>query len=618
MDKLFVYGSLNNDQYFHILTGRTFSAQPAELLDHRRVQRRNSFAFALPWNGSRISGKLLSGVTPAALQKLDEYEGEGHLYHRRIARVKIDGEITQAYVYVGDPKALKPYLKKGFNDRDRIEEFVARQVERYLENKADRNLLMDRRHLSLMVTRELLSEEVESLLSQHFLDAGLPPFIIKHEIESASLPSLDWLAADRKAQAYADAYLSMVIKFIVFNQLEEKFRDQYRGSVQTKPNYYHHTLSGLMALQLLQTQRPRVQTAMTQMGVDTYREDLRYIDYGVAAIMIAEEIFDLDLADEIVYQVKKHRRSGSHPLGAELEFSNLGVQAIAAAERQDPVYDGFYYFYDFDLMRRGWKLGAHIDDHGFLTSPDVRTRGFMELAFGRYRLLGDVSKPATDDTWVLSRMIELAVDYIDVQPHSLHISIETLPDRAFRKIDDPQFFLCLLLLGGDLRKDDQGRLREWRIHKEEITHPEVGVCLSRLNRHHQNPSERKWSSVVEFQFPRLTAGRDYQPLIMALKGFQIAANPYPFKGVKECPFQALYEEIEQSLVDWAAQPMPVSASSLNAFIDLVEKGLKEEALKCGAEYDAYCRLMLGRIETELQEINQRIIDHQPKRTSTHA
>jgi len=70
-------------------------------------------------------------------------------------------------------------------------------------------------------------------------------------------------------------------------------------------------------------------------------------------------------------------------------------------------------------------------------------------------------------------------------------------------------------------------------------------------------------------------------------------------------------------VDWAAQPMPVSASSLNAFIALVEKGLKEEALKCSAEYDSYCRLMLGRIETELKQINQRIIDHKPKRPSNH-
>jgi gamma-glutamylcyclotransferase (GGCT)/AIG2-like uncharacterized protein YtfP len=609
LDKLFVYGSLHNDQYFQILTGRTFPWQAAELLDHRRVQRRNSFPFALPWSGSRISGKLLSGLSPAVLQKLDDYENEGRLYHRRIARVRIDKEIAEAYVYIGNPKALKNYFKKGFSERDRIEEFVAKQVDRYIENKADRCLLVDRKNLALRVTRELLSEEVESLLSQHFQDSGLPPFIIKHEIESANLPSLDWLATDRKAQKYAGRYLVLAVKFMVFNQLEERFRNQYRGVVQVADTFYNHTISGLMALKLLHEQRDRMDTAMSQLKVTEYLEDYRYIDYGVAAIMIAEEIYDDRLADEIVYWVKKHRRIGANPLGAELEFSNLGGHAIAARENQDIEYDGFFYFYDFDLMRRGWKLGAHVDDHGFLASYDVRSRGFMELAFGRYRLLGDVSKPATQDPWVLSRLIELAVDYINVKPHSLHISIETLPNRPFQKLSDPQFFLCLLLLGGDLAEDDHGKLRELRIYYEEILQPEVGVCLSRLNRHHQNPDERSWASVVEFQFPRLVAGHDYQPLIMALKGFQTAGNPYPFKGVKDCPYKEYYEEIESALIQWAAYPTPVSANSLDAFIEIVAQGLAQEAGNCSQEYEEYTRTITEKIDTQLRRRNQMITEY---------
>ena len=613
LDTLFVYGSLHNDQYFQILTGRTFPSKPVVLLDHRRVQPRNSFSFALPWKGSHIEGKLLSGVTDAVLQKLDEYEHEGKLYHRRIGRVMSENTIAEAYVYIGNPKALKGYFKKGFRERDRIEEFVAQQVDRYLEHKADRCLLMARQDLALRVTRELLSEEVESLLSQHFVDTGLPAYIIKHEIENANLPSLDWLNSDRKAQKYAGRYLAMAVKFIIFNQIEEKFHNGYRGSVQVDYHYYHHTISGLMALKLLHDQRDRLQTAMTQLGVDGYREDFRYVDYAVAAIMIAEELFHDRAADEIVYWVKKNRRPGGNPLGAELEFSNIGGHAIAAAENQDPAYDAFYYFYDFDLMRRGWKLGAHVDDHGFLTSVQVRSRGFMELAFGRYRLLGDVSKPATQDPWMLSQMIEQAVSYIEVKPHSLHISIECLPDRPFQKLADPQFFLCLLLLGGDLRVDDQGRLREMRIYHEEILHPDVGICLSRLNRHHQNPNDRRWSSVVEFQFPRLLADVDYQPLIMALKGFQMAANPYPFKGVKDDPFQEYNQEIEGALIQWAAYPAAVSENSLTAFLDLVAQGVQEEADRFGIEYEDYARTMMEKIETRLRQQNRMITEYHQRR-----
>ena len=618
LDTLFVYGSLHNDLYFQILTGRILASQSAELLNHRRIQPRNSFAFAIPWSGSHMPGKLLSGVTAEVLRKLDEYENEGSLYSRCVAKVKTGDKIVDAYVYIGNPKALKEYFKKGFLERDRIEEYVARQLDRYLEFKADRCLLMDRKNLALILTRELLSEEVESLLRQHFMESGLPSFIIKHEIESANLPSLEWLLQDRKAQAYAHHYMAMAVKFMIFNQLEERFRNQYRGSVKASNAYYHHTIAGLMALKLMADHKERLQRAMAQLGVSSNQEDMRYIDYAVAAVMIAEELFTDKAADEVVYWVRKHRQIGLNPLGAEMEFSNLGGHAIGARENQDPVYDGFYYFHDFDLMRRGWKLGAHVDDHGFQSAADMRSRGFLELAFGRYRLLSDVSKPATLDPWILAQIIRWAVDYIDVAPHSLHISIETLPGRSFNKLPDPNYFLCLLLLGGDVRLDEQGKLREMRIYHEEILHPDVGVCLSRLNRHHQTPGDRSWSSVVEFQFPRLFADHDYQPLLMALKGFQTAANPYPFKGVKDCPYQDEYAEIEAALIQWAAYPTAVAGSSVNGFIELVARGLQEEAKSCSEEYQAYAEEMLAKLGKILHERNDWIADYHLQRRKSAA
>jgi gamma-glutamylcyclotransferase (GGCT)/AIG2-like uncharacterized protein YtfP len=609
LDTLFVYGSLFNDKYFQILTGQSLPNEPGELFDHRRVQPKNSFAFAIPWKGSRITGKLLTGVTPAILKKLDEYENEGRFYHRLVGLCKTEHGVVQAYIYVGDPKALRGYIKRGFSERDRIEEFVEKQVAGYLENKADRCMLMDRKYLAFLVTRELLSEEIESILQQQFTDARVPKFIIKHEIENANLPSLDWVKDDHKAQRYAGDYMALTTKFMVFNQLEERFRNDYRGQVTTSDAFYHRTLSGLMAFKLLTDRQDQLLASMEQLHVNGYTDDQTYTDYAVAAIMIANELYNQQVSDEIVHWVKSNRYHGIQPIGAELEFSDLGKYAIAAGEHQDPKYDSFYYFYNFDLMRRGWKLGAHVDDHGFLTTTDTRTRGFLELAFGRYRLLGDISKPATMDPWVLAQMIKLAVQYIEIKPHSLHISIETSPDKPFRKLDDPLHLVCLLMLGGDLQIDDDGHLRETRIFNREIKPPDVGVCISRLNKHHQNPDDQQWSSVVEYQFPRLLANHDYQPLIMALKGFQTGANPYPFKGVKDSPYTRYYEEVEKELIQWAAEPVAVSQSVLFSFLSLVARGLEEESGKAGPEYKEYSKTVLDKIETLLRNRNQMVAEH---------
>jgi len=614
IDRVFVYGSLNDDQQFKLITGTLLPAEPANLPNYRRVQPRQGFSFAIPWPGGRIDGRLLSSVTPQILAKLDLYESEGTLYHRKTLQIQTaDGSTRPAYVYIADPQAVQSYIDKGFAERDRLEEYVERSVNRYLDEKADRCLMLDRKALSLQVTRELLSEEIQGLLIQYFHDDGLPAFILKHEIEKADLPSLDWIQTDRKARVYADQYLMLAVKFMVFNQLEARFRDQFRGRIKTSQEFYQHTLSSLMALKLLVDRQPQLANAMTQLQVDRYHGDLKYADYAVAAIFIAEELYQEEPARQIADWVEQNRHPGASPLGAELEFSQLGARAVIAREGEDPYYDSFFYFYDFDLMRRGWKLGAHVDDHGFLTTADKRSRGFLELAFGRYRLLGDVSKPATQDPWVLAQTIEQAVRFLDLRPHSLHLSIEVEAGVPFKRLENPEYFLCLLLLGGDLREDHQGHLREMRIFNEEILHPDVGVYISRLNRHHQNPGDQAYASVVEYQFPRLYYDYDYQPLIMAIKGFQRQANPWPFKDCKDCPFQDENLELESALKQWAAYPTPVSESSCKNFLEQIAEGLYAEADRVGPEYRAYVERVLVAIEMQLRRRNQRILDYHRRR-----
>ena len=608
-DKLFVYGSLNNDYHFQLLTGHKLSTKEAILLNHKRIRPKGGFPFALRWKGSKIEGRLLYNVTKEILTKLDDYESEGQLYKRKIAKVQVNGEIFEAFVYVGKPKALKPYFQKGFAERDRIEEYVEKNVTRYLEGEDGRLIFNNPENLSVNVIRELLSEEIHSLMRLYFHDAGLPPFIIRHEIEKANIPNLNWLKTDSTARRYADNYIALAVRFMIFNQLEERFRDDYRSHLKVEEPYYLHTISAMVALKLLAKYHQQLETALLQLGVDRYVPDLQYTDYAVAAIYIAENLYTKNRADQIIDWVRSNRKVGMLPLGAELEFSNLGVRAVEAKEGEDPVYDSFHYFYDFDLMRRGWKLGAHVDDHGFLTSADIRTRGFLELAFGKFKLLGDISKPATQDPWILSNIIDLSIRFVNIKPHSLHLSIDIPQNTPFKKVENPELFLCLLLLGGDLREDQNGKLREMRVFRSEIYHQKGGLFFSRLNRHHNNPEKDKWSFVVEYQFPRLHYEYDYQPLIMALKGFQIEANPYPFRNCKDFPFQEYYYDIEANIKKWAANPTPISKETINEFLNLVEKGLDMEASIISKEYEKYCQRIIGRIEEQLKRRNKRIINY---------
>ncbi len=617
IDKLFVYGTLRNQNNCKLVIGQSFETEPAILFNYRRIHPRNGYPFAVHWRGSKIEGLVLYGITPEALKKIDVYESEGTLYRRKAVRVLLlddSDQFVNAYVYIGIPEALKPYFQKGIEQDDRIEEFVEQGVNKYLEGREDIGTLAGPESLSLQVRKELLSEETHSLVRQYFHDVGLPPFIIKHELQRANLPSLDWLKYTPKAVPYADQYLELAVKLMIFNQLEERFRHEFRSQVKVHAPYYWHTISALMALKLLVSRYRHVRSAIAQLQVGRYNPEYSYVDYTVAAIFIAEDIYSREWVQEVVAWMQTHRSVGLVPLGAEIEFSEIGGDVISAPEGMDARFDGFYYFYDFDLMRRGWKLGAHVDDHGFLTTGHTRSRGFLELAFGRYRLLGDVSKPATQDPWILSQLIALSIRYLDIRPHSLHLSLQTDGTQPFQRIPDPDYLLCLLILGGDLREDTDGILREMRIYREEISRPDGTVYFSRFNKHHKDPGTNAWASVIEYQFPRSSFDYDYQPLIMALKGLQIAANPYPLHDFPACPHDEWHHELQTQLVQWAAEPSPVSQLTIERFLNLVAQGLEQESRRIGqAPYSDYVERMLRSMEYQLTLRNKRIRQHHDSR-----
>jgi hypothetical protein len=151
-----------------------------------------------------------------------------------------------------------------------------------------------------------------------------------------------------------------------------------------------------------------------------------------------------------------------------------------------------------------------------------------------------------------------------------------LPYDALNRHEESDL-VCLLMLGGDLRKDENGQLREWRIFNRELdTNMKGSLNFSSRKYHYSRPeqSQSEAADVMEYKFMRLRAEEtDYSNVIIALKGYQFGAHPRPLsippKGEEELPEQVFMRQ-------WAANPRPVRRDEIYSFLEKVERGIKEE------------------------------------------
>ncbi len=240
----------------------------------------------------------------------------------------------------------------------------------------------------------------------------------------------------------------------------------------------------------------------------------------------------------------------------------------------------------------------HVDTHRAACPPGERCRGFLEYALGRLKIAGDLSMPVTNDPRLLASLIREAAAFCGVRPHSLHLSIEIPPGLRSGPPPRRADLLCLLLLGGDLRRDRSGAVRETRIHNREIEDPRGGLYFSRENLH--SPDGEIQSKVIEYQFPRLRTGRDFTPLIVALKGFQFAGNPPPvnpfMEGGDYRPDQPLLRDLKRP------PPLPgLPDEALSGFLGRVEEGSVEASAPAPLAFIPRTRLVS--IAHELREAN---------------
>ncbi len=573
---LFVYGTLMNDQHVRLLLNRRVESEPAVLHNYMRVVPPGAFYFVVKQHGATAQGRLLKNLTPEEIARLDAFEDEGNLYFRRVVVVRNqENRRRRCMTYVGNIPALQRSFGKEILFEDRYSLYLEKKIDQTLE-KID----PDRREITRRALRELMGSAVDSLIESHFDGNYICNYIMIQAFNDAKPPLLANVLTIEELRPYADNYIKLACKHILFNQFVEKIRHHFPDAVRLSKKYFRHGLAVLLGFLYYNRHGDQIEAMMKEKSLDRIVPGRLYRDYAVLCISLVEEIYSRDEMRGICEYVESHWYSTPTPLGAELEFSYLGARAVVGEPGEDPYYDGFFWFNDFDLQRRTWRMGGHVDSHRSAVAGNERHRGFFEYAFGRFNIVGDLSRPLFDCPWAMSKLINEAVRFLNIPPHSLHISMELPRNKLSYNSLNPHKesdLACLLMLGGDFRKDDTGLLREWRIFNKELDTNLLGsLNFSSRKYHYSRPdqSEEEASDVMEYKFMRLRKEEtDYSNLIVCLKGYQFGTHARPIsippKGQSELPEQRFLRE-------WAAHPKPLSRAEIHSFLETIERGIKEE------------------------------------------
>jgi gamma-glutamylcyclotransferase (GGCT)/AIG2-like uncharacterized protein YtfP len=607
---LFVYGTLLNDQHVKLLLNRNVKSIPAVLTNYLRVSPSNAFFFIVQQKGSEVFGRLLKDLSPEEIKRIDAFEDEGNLYHRKKVYVHCEGHRKKCETYIGSIEALQRTFDDNSEFEDRYEHFIEKEIDDILKDMPN-----DRPDINRRVIRELSGLEADSIIQSHFDGNYICKYIMIQVFKEAKPPSLQKILENRELMPYAGNYLRFACQHIIFNQFAELIRHDFCDRVRVSQQYYRHGLAILLSFLFYNQNSETINKLIAENRLDEIVPGRSYRDYAAAAVNnIVDCVYEPSLMKDIIDYVDENWYSTPTPIGAELEFSFLGKNTLNAKPGEDKMYDGFYWFNDFDMMRRTWRLGGHIDSHRNITADQKRHRGFFEYALGRYQILGDLSRPLFDCPWAMSLVINEAVKFLNIPPHSLHVSMELsrgqhshITDRRHKE----ENLICLLMLGGDIKFDDTGWLREWRIHNEELdTNFKRTLHFSDRKYHFSRPDqeESEASDTMEYKFMRLHKHEhDYEKIIVALKGYQFETHARPISvpkpGEKELPEQVFIRE-------WAKNPQALDKAALSNFLRTLEKGLLEENRSC--KLDNRKRKILEEIEKDLIRKNRHVAEHQGK------
>lgn len=632
-ENLFIYGSLRDRNIFKSVSGLSFTrktykidnktlfAEPAFLPHYRRVSPDNVYYYAIESRSSRIEGFVIHDVPANAMAEIDKYEGKR--YEREAVHVDTANGSLEAQAYLVTHDSMEMHFGDRFHVnlihelwlRKRIEKFIKRHTrpgERTIDAESERG-----------ADRELLATTERDLVMSHYHSDAVSDYYLEHELDRPR-PSIKHLCDDPQAKPYIKTYLALVVRQVLLNQLDEQIQSRYRFELErmrSSERYYIRSISLLAALQMINANQETVSLIVNDCLKTMPYEKNDLIDYVKYSVRASKSMFDTRVAGAQLDRIRSHLQPGLVPLGIELELSNLGAAAVepqrSIQKLHDSVYDGFKYFYDFHLDVLSWKLGGYIDDHSGSTDQGQRM-GFLELAPGRLNIAGELSRPATDDPWLLNRLINEIVNFYDIHPHSLHLSLQLRRKQLGKqKILPLGFVKCLLALGGGPERNSSGRFWVSRMRQDEIKQYEYGEELV-----FARTSKRKWylggddianklpaqavTHVQQYKFIRLEKKANYEPLIMCLKGLQLAYNPADYLTADQIKNNPRLQEQYEVLKTWAANPMEISQETIERFLGIIRAGLMNEGHRKPVHTLHYINWILSTIENRLRTFNKQL------------
>lgn len=634
---LFIYGSLREPSIFESVCGYSFSLKPSDsrpwnllyaelamLPGYRRVSPDNVYYYAVPDPTTKVQGFVVYDVPPSAMQVIDKYEGK--LYDRETVQVHTANGPIEVQAYLASPKTMRQRFGDRFHVNLIHELWLRKRIEKFFHHHTRPGEKSIDADIERHARRELLGTTERDLVISHLGQHAVSDYYLEHELDRPS-PSFEHLKNNPEVRPYFENYLALQTKLALLNHFEYMIYDRFRFELDRFcPNqrYYTRLPSLLIALRMINSNQRSVDLILKR-GLETMpvSDSFDLIDYVKYAVSAAENAFDPRVIQADLQIIRNNLQPGLIPMGAEVELSNVGYQAIRQSlSNQDPLFDGFRYYGDFSLDILGWKLGSYVDDH---SGDDAKGRsGFLELAPGRLNTLGEVSKPATADPWVLNQIIHEITSFFPVNPHSLHLSFQLRRHQIGRQNVLPLSFVkCLFVLGGGTESTRSGGLWISRLFNEEIERNKYGeeLVFARTSKRRPHMSEdliearevKKPLHVHQYKFIRLEKRANYEPLIMALKGIQLSMNPGDYLTAEQLSASRRLRNEYEELKEWAANPTPIARTTKGRFLDAIYDGLMNEAHRRPYHKLHYIDWAMGAIDLQIRLFNQRIEKGEPQR-----
>ncbi|MBN2020352.1 MAG: gamma-glutamylcyclotransferase [Sedimentisphaerales bacterium] len=635
---LFIYGSLRDPKIFESVCGRSFTrksqktdewtllAEPAFLAGHKKVSPDNVYFYAVATPGSKIEGFIIYDVPAEAMAEIDKYEGKR--YERQTIRVHTGRGLVTAQAYLVSPEAMKKHFGDRFHVNLIHELWLRKRIERFLKKRTRPGEKSVDAELERLAVRELLATTERDLVITHYRSDAVSDYYLEHEL-NRPIPSIKPLYDDLEASKYIKNYLALVVKQVLLNQLDERIQANFRFELEhmrSSERYFKRSVSLLIALQIMNNNVSAVEMIVRRslQAMPFRRHDL--IDYVKYAVRAARSLFDARVAEAHLNAIRSNFQPGLVPMGCEIEMSNVGAAVVepgaTAEQKNDPVYDCFRYFCDFQLDVLSWKLGGYIDDN---SGSDERTRrqGFLEMAPGRLNVAMELSRPATACPWLLNQLINEITAFYGVHPHSLHLSFQLRKLQLGKQKTLPLGFVkCLLVLGGGTEVNKMGRLWVSRMGHDEITRQSDTAEAGSEELVFARTSERRWfvgagevgdktplsatTHVQQYKFIRLEQRANYEPLIMCLKGLQLGYNPADYLTAEQLKKSAKLRREYEELKNWSASPVEIGHKMIRSFLKTVRDGLMNEGHRRLAHQQHYIEWALAAIDMRLRTFNEQL------------